>query len=368
MEAAQRLSEVESPWKAGTGCKPSSHAVDSEVSSCSYGSADSAWSSPLAQDLHQDNAQGTAELAARGKHSASWERPLGVGVGLLNTGNSCYLNAALQCLTHTPPLANYMLSREHSQSCCHHPGSCTMCALEAQVNQSLLHSKDVMQPSKILTGAFHRQKQEDAHEFLMFTLNAMHKTCLRGRKRSEEPSKDSTPIYEIFGGSCEVASVLSESAYLLFYVQRTDGRGDSVNMPVGTGNKAHAGKGWQKKHKRGSCVQAAEPPREPEEAAAQAKSLDQWKVLEENKRPESGLNLKRPGFTPLADGVGIHRARSREDWDRNQPDKENRPWHDSSRFPPAPRAMDSGLLCSQEERARSKKKKKKPTWRPLPLY
>ncbi|XP_027290031.1 ubiquitin carboxyl-terminal hydrolase 17-like protein B isoform X2 [Cricetulus griseus] len=524
MEAAQRLSEVESPWKAGTGCKPSSHAVDSEVSSCSYGSADSAWSSPLTQDLHQDNAQGTAELAARGKHSASWERALGVGVGLLNTGNSCYLNAALQCLTHTPPLANYMLSREHSQSCCHHPGSCTMCALEAQVNQSLLHSKDVMQPSKILTGAFHRQKQEDAHEFLMFTLNAMHEACLRGRKPSEESSKDSTPIYEIFGGSwrsqvrclqcqgtsdafspfldvlldiheahsvkqaleylvkaeelcgenayfcdhcqektpalkslaiqgaskvlllvlnrssdsaggktdrkvrypesldlrpymsqsnrgplvyalyavlvhagatchsghyfcyvragngkwykmddstvtrCEVASVLSESAYLLFYVQGTDGRGDSVNRPVGTGNKAHAGKGWQKKHKRRSCVQATEPCREREEAAAQAKSLDQWKVLEENKRPESGLNLQRPGSTPPADGVGIHRARSREDWDRNRPDKENHPWHDSARFPPAPRAMDSGLPCSQEERARSKKKKKKPTWRPLPLY
>lgn len=30
--------------------------------------------------------------------------------GLVNLGNTCYLNAALQCLLHTPPLTNYVLS------------------------------------------------------------------------------------------------------------------------------------------------------------------------------------------------------------------------------------------------------------------
>lgn len=51
------------------------------------------------------------------KLSMKWERVYRVGAGLHNLGNTCFLNSTVQCLTYTPPLANYLLSKEHSRSC-----------------------------------------------------------------------------------------------------------------------------------------------------------------------------------------------------------------------------------------------------------
>lgn len=49
--------------------------------------------------------------------SLKWERVYRVGAGLHNLGNTCFLNSTVQCLTYTPPLANYLLSKEHSRTC-----------------------------------------------------------------------------------------------------------------------------------------------------------------------------------------------------------------------------------------------------------
>uniref|UniRef100_A0A8V5GWB2 Ubiquitin carboxyl-terminal hydrolase n=2 Tax=Melopsittacus undulatus TaxID=13146 RepID=A0A8V5GWB2_MELUD len=119
-----------------------------------------------------------------------WQQPLSVGVGLQNMGNTCYLNATLQCLTYTPPLANYMLSLEHSKSC-QEKGFCMMCTLEAHINQALHLSKKAH---------FRYGRQEDAHEFLSFTVEALQKACLNGSTTLDTSSQATTLINQIFGG------------------------------------------------------------------------------------------------------------------------------------------------------------------------
>ncbi|XP_030316082.1 ubiquitin carboxyl-terminal hydrolase 42 [Calypte anna] len=134
-----------------------------------------------------------------------WQQTQSVGVGLQNLGNTCFLNSTLQCLTYTPPLANYMLSLEHTQSC-HEKGFCMMCTMETHINQVLCFSNNAIKPTSVINGLkrigkhFRFGSQEDAHEFLCFTVDALQKACLNGSTKLDRSSQGTTLIYQIFGG------------------------------------------------------------------------------------------------------------------------------------------------------------------------
>ncbi|XP_007940891.2 ubiquitin carboxyl-terminal hydrolase 42 [Orycteropus afer afer] len=134
-----------------------------------------------------------------------WQQTHRVGAGLQNLGNTCFANAALQCLTYTPPLANYMLSHEHSKTC-HAEGFCMMCTMQAHITQALSNPGDVIKPMFVINEMrriarhFRFGNQEDAHEFLQYTVDAMQKACLNGSNKLDRHTQATTLVCQIFGG------------------------------------------------------------------------------------------------------------------------------------------------------------------------
>uniref|UniRef100_A0A6N2MSX9 USP domain-containing protein n=1 Tax=Salix viminalis TaxID=40686 RepID=A0A6N2MSX9_SALVM len=73
-----------------------------------------------------------------------------IGAGLENLGNTCFLNSVVQCLTYTEPLAAYLQSGKHQNSC-HVAGFCALCAIQKHVSRALQSSGRSLVPKDLVS-------------------------------------------------------------------------------------------------------------------------------------------------------------------------------------------------------------------------
>ncbi|XP_024960000.1 ubiquitin carboxyl-terminal hydrolase 25-like isoform X1 [Cynara cardunculus var. scolymus] len=153
------------------------------------------------------------------------KRKNGPPVGFKNLHNTCYLNSVLQCLTYTPPLANFCLQLKHTAFCesagqQEKNSGCAFCLLEKRIVRSLSIDLTLDTPGKIIGGLkifaehFRFGRQEDAHEFLRYVIDACHTKCLGLKKLQQQGQRlltngrgnsygGSTVVKEIFGGALQ---------------------------------------------------------------------------------------------------------------------------------------------------------------------
>eukprot|EP00242_Pyramimonas_sp_CCMP2087_P018002 CAMPEP_0198226400 /NCGR_PEP_ID=MMETSP1445-20131203/105160_1 /TAXON_ID=36898 /ORGANISM="Pyramimonas sp., Strain CCMP2087" /LENGTH=347 /DNA_ID=CAMNT_0043906201 /DNA_START=194 /DNA_END=1234 /DNA_ORIENTATION=+ len=134
-----------------------------------------------------------ARDAATASVDLKWNTQQRAAAGLRNLGNTCYLNSVLQCITHTPPLANLVLQRHHTSNCPLNPKpGCAFCLLENHILRCLNLPNGQAAPTEIYAQLksfakdFTHGRQEDAHELLRYAIEALHQSCLKQAGRKED--------------------------------------------------------------------------------------------------------------------------------------------------------------------------------------
>eukprot|EP00804_Cyclotella_cryptica_P031247 CCRYP_011069-RA/>CCRYP_011069-RA protein AED:0.07 eAED:0.07 QI:74/1/1/1/1/1/2/2088/533 len=162
---------------------------------------------------HRNSSSGKDECATENAKQLSGK------VGLINMGNTCFMNSSLQCLSNTIPLTDYFLGYDYRSEINHENFLGTRGALSTSFAELIKHlwlgSERCYRPEDFKTKLeqfapqFRGYEQQDAHELLAFLLDGIHEDLNRVKKRPYIEEKDCD------GTNDEGDSILAWSNYLL---------------------------------------------------------------------------------------------------------------------------------------------------------
>ncbi|KAK1799003.1 hypothetical protein P4O66_007269 [Electrophorus voltai] len=129
--------------------------------------------------------------------------------GLINLGNTCFMNCIVQALTHTPLLRDFFLSDRHK--CEMQSNSCLVCEMSQLFQEFYSGHRSPHIPFRLLhlvwTHARHLAgyEQQDAHEFLIAALDVLHRHCKGddNGKKANNPNHCNCIIDQIFTGGLQ---------------------------------------------------------------------------------------------------------------------------------------------------------------------
>jgi len=139
--------------------------------------------------------------------------------GLANLGQTCYFNAALQCLLYSPNMTNYFLAGVPSQDVCvKRKGASTLATRLSDFVRQYWSGADGSMDTSELYGTFCKvckgfgpEEQHDAHEAMVCMLDKVHEGLSRlkppnGMDVASRPEVQRKPWVESLRGACSVVS------------------------------------------------------------------------------------------------------------------------------------------------------------------